>query len=62
MILNNDVLTVSVQRTTVLFNNYVDIYEIDDYDRKIEKTWTRLSQLEKVTFINDISTSVYTSV
>ena len=36
------------QRTTVLFNNYVDIYEVDDYDRKIEKTWTRLSQLEKV--------------
>jgi len=39
---------IKFQRTTVLFNNYVDIYEVDDYDRKIEKTWTRLSQLEKV--------------
>lgn len=51
--------TSNTRRTTVLFNNYVDIYEVDDYDRKIEKTWTRLSQLEKLSIrceLNDFKT------
>lgn len=49
----------NTKRTTVLFNNYVDIYEVADYDRKIEKTWTRLSQLEKLSIrceLNDFKT------
>ena len=36
------------QRTQVMFDSTINIYEVDDYDRKIEKTWTRLTQLEKV--------------
>ena len=31
-----------------MFDSCINIYEIDDYDRTIEKTWTRLTQLEKV--------------
>ena len=31
-----------------MFDSTINIYQVDDYDRKIEKTWTRLTQLEKV--------------
>lgn len=35
-------------RPAVLFNDFVDIYEIDDYDRKVDKVWTRLTSYEKL--------------
>lgn len=48
------------QRPAVIFNEFVDIYEIDDYDRKVDKSWTRLTQIEKLKIrceLNDFKTS-----
>lgn len=42
------------------FNENVDIFEIDDYDRKVDKSWTRLTQFEKLRIrceLNDFKTS-----
>lgn len=59
-IINNTEININnTKRTTVLFNSCVDIFEVEDYDRKIEKTWTRLSQLEKLSIrceLNDFKT------
>lgn len=46
--------------SAVIFNEFVDIYEIDDYDRKVDKSWTRLTQIEKLKIrceLNDFKTS-----
>ena len=42
------IVKLDFQRTQVMFDSTINIYQVDDYDRKIEKTWTRLTQLEKV--------------
>lgn len=59
-VINNTEINISnTKRTTVLFNSCVDIFEVEEYDRKIEKTWTRLSQLEKLSIrceLNDFKT------
>jgi hypothetical protein len=48
------------KRPAVIFNDLVDIYEVDDYDRKVDKKWTRLTQIEKLKIrceLNDFKTS-----
>ena len=37
---------VRVKKAT--FNEFIDIYEVEDYDRKVDKPWNRLTDIEKV--------------
>lgn len=59
-IINNiETNIMNTRRTQVMFDSRINIYEVDDYDRKTEKTWTRLSQLEKLSIrceLNDFKT------
>jgi len=51
------------KRPAVIFNEFVDIFEVDDYDRKVDKSWTRLTQIEKLRIrceLNDFKTSEMT--
>ena len=32
----------------VIFNEYVDIYDVDQYDRRADKPWTKLTPTDKV--------------
>lgn len=56
---NTETNILNTRRTQVMFDSTINIYEVDDYDRKIEKTWTRLTQLEKLSIrceLNDFKT------
>lgn len=56
---NTETNIMNLRRTQVMFDSRINIYEVDDYDRKTEKTWTRLSQLEKLSIrceLNDFKT------
>lgn len=56
---NTETNIMNTRRTHVMFDSCINIYEVDDYDRTIEKTWTRLSQLEKLSIrceLNDFKT------
>lgn len=56
---NTETNILNTRRTHVMFDSCINIYEIDDYDRTIEKTWTRLTQLEKLSIrceLNDFKT------
>lgn len=50
----------TLKRPAVIFNEFVDIYEVEDYDRKVDKSWTRLTQIEKLKIrceLNNFKTS-----
>ncbi|CAG5076926.1 Oidioi.mRNA.OKI2018_I69.PAR.g8589.t1.cds [Oikopleura dioica] len=48
------------KRCAVIFNDFVDVREVDDYDRKVDKSWTRLTQYQKLRIrceLNDFKTT-----
>jgi hypothetical protein len=48
------------KRSGVIFNDFVDVRTVDDYDRKVDKSWTRLTQYQKLRIrceLNDFKTT-----
>merc|ERR1711881_215170 len=39
----------------IIFNQYVDIYDIDHYDRRADKPWTRLTPHDKATIRKELN-------
>jgi len=40
------------KRLILTFNDYIDVTNADDYDRRSEKLWTRLTPRDKVILEN----------
>lgn len=39
----------------IIFNQYVDIYDIEDYDRRADKPWTRLTPHDKASIRKELN-------
>lgn len=39
----------------IIFNEYVDIYDIESFDRRADKPWLRLTQYDKATIRRELN-------